>query len=93
MYAVLLLSVVGVLVKSARAIEVVTGSQCFGSCGGGSTSTTDLVCNDEDYTGTQYGQKMAGCLSCESTSLAVNASMPFGGTTDEYWFMCWLDYI
>lgn len=92
MYAVLFLSAVGVLLNSAQALEVVTGSQCFGSCGGGSTASTDLVCNDDDYTQTQYGQKMAGCLSCESTSLAVNTSMPDGGTTDEYWFMFNMKY-
>lgn len=88
MHTALLLSGITILAKSARALEVVVGSQCYNTCGGGSTYSTDLVCSDGDYTSTQYGQKMAACLSCESTSLAVNDSMPNGGTTDEYWFMC-----
>lgn len=92
MYALLLLSAVSLFLNSARALEVVTGSQCFGSCGGGGKATTDLVCNDDDYTSTVFGQKMAGCLSCESTSLAINISMSNGGTTDEYWFMFNMKY-
>lgn len=88
MASTLLLSAAAFLVTSARALEVVTGSPCYDDCGGGSTYSTDLVCSDGDYTSTTYGQKMALCLTCESTSLAVNTSMPNGGTTDEYWFMC-----
>ena len=90
----LLLPAAALLVTTARALEVVGGSQCYDTCGGGVTLSTDLVCNDIDYTSTQYGQKMAACLNCESTSLATNDSAVYkGGNSDEYWFMCMSDII
>lgn len=59
----------GVLYQSATAILVATDSPCDSKCGNvlSSTSTSDLVCKDTDYS-TSSGVVWQSCLTCESTS-------------------------
>ncbi|KAF7523624.1 hypothetical protein G7054_g11684 [Neopestalotiopsis clavispora] len=59
----------GVLCQSAVAILVATDSPCGTKCGNvlSSTSTSDLVCKDSDYS-TSTGVVWELCLNCESTS-------------------------
>lgn len=57
------------LLGVASAIYVATDSPCDSKCGNvlSSTSTSDLVCKDTDYS-TSSGVVWQSCLTCESTS-------------------------
>lgn len=52
------------------------------------TSSSDLVCNDYEYDGsnaTEVGHRFKDCLSCELSSTATDAK---SNENDVYWALC-----
>lgn len=52
------------------------------------TSSSDLVCNDYEYDGsnsTEVGRRLKDCLSCELNSTATDAK---SNENDVYWALC-----
>lgn len=90
----LLISLCLLRTSSVLALEVTPGSDCAAYCLDDSegdsfdadesnTNTTDIVCEDIDFTTKSRGIKFKNCQECLQKSSHVN-----GTETDMHWFLC-----
>jgi hypothetical protein len=75
---------------SVCGIQVSPNSPCASVCTNDpsdptafSTSGSEIVCKNSDYTFTPVGQKFETCLNCLQNSSAVDS-----GENDQAWFLC-----
>ncbi|OTA98294.1 hypothetical protein M426DRAFT_326114 [Hypoxylon sp. CI-4A] len=84
--------------QEVAALQVTPGSPCAAVClddssgdvrnsNASSTTSTDIVCNDEDYTSTASGIKFKNCVECLQESHAVS-----NGENDISWYLYNLRY-
>lgn len=75
------LAVIGLVFPNiAATLSVTPGSQCGSACGGAgdgsasATSTSDIVCMDDEYDITEEGRRFKECVDCLNNSQHVNGS-------------------
>ena len=69
----------------SSALRVDSGSKCASVCSPGNTTTTDeIVCYDNEFSGTETGRKFEKCVECELESTDVDTS----SGTDVLWGIC-----
>ena len=82
------------LAGSAAALEFAPGSDCAAYClddkdgdqfdkADSTTNSTDIICEDRDFSTTSAGIKFKNCQECLQSSEHVN-----GTESDMHWFMC-----
>lgn len=76
------------------AVQVAPNSPCSSVCidsstldgsdpNSSSTTASDIVCDDGDFTTTSNGKKWKQCITCLQNSTFVH-----GDESDQYWFLC-----
>ncbi|KLU90031.1 hypothetical protein MAPG_08998 [Magnaporthiopsis poae ATCC 64411] len=92
------LAVAAALLSVSAALQVAPGSPCASACldrsdgdardpNASSTSVSDIVCDDQDFTSTVKGLKFKECTECLQSSRHVN-----GSEADLYWYLYNLRY-
>lgn len=93
------LSTIALLSSSSFALHFTTESECAALCSDGSNSTTsnfktsttnstDVVCEDNEYSGSGNGIRFKNCLNCLQKSDAT-----WKEQSDVYWFLCKSQYV
>lgn len=78
------------LLPAASALRISEGSPCVAECGNINEKTLEeeMVCQQEEYSSTDEGQRFVDCLSCLSTSVYAAGS----NETDSKWMLYNLRY-
>ncbi|KAL8410099.1 hypothetical protein RB594_008260 [Gaeumannomyces avenae] len=93
-----ILAVAAALLSVSTALQVAPGSPCASACldradadafdpNASSTTVSDIVCDDQDFTSTVKGLKFKECTECLQSSRHVS-----GSEADLYWYLYNLRY-
>lgn len=85
-----------ILLQTISALQVTPGSPCSSFCidapdldetdpESSNTEPEDIICNDDDFTSEDNGQKFQRCLTCLQES-----EFSHGHESDQQWFFCTL---